>query len=258
MLSTTDGPESPWVIVINETFAKRYWPNGSPIGTRLSFEAPSPTQHWYTIVGVVEDIKERGLDLEMKPGVYVSTNQVQHPDSYQLVVRTAGNPKQLASAVREAIWRVDRELPLDQIRTMDEMIDLEVADRKQQMTLIGSFAGLALLLASIGIYGVLSYTVTQQTREIGVRMALGASAGSVVRTVVRHGMGLTLAGLAIGAVAALGLTRLIKALLFGVTAADPVTYGMVGVVLLAVAFFACFLPARRAARVDPLVALREE
>jgi predicted permease len=258
LTDSTDGPGTPLTIVINDTFARRYWPNGSPLGQRISLSWPTPV--WRTIVGVVKDVHERGYAPEMKPGVYLPYEQASEiwavPEN--LIVRTKGDPLALASAVRRVIGSVDPEQPITAVRTMDEIIDLNVADRRQQMTLLGVFAGLALLLASIGLYGVLSYAVTQRSREIGLRMALGASAGNVTRMVVGRGLVLTCVGLGIGLTISWAATRAMTNLLFGVAASDPSTYMGVAALLGAIALMASWLPARRAARLDPIVVLREE
>jgi ABC-type antimicrobial peptide transport system permease subunit len=168
------------------------------------------------------------------------------------------DPLAIAQSARAAIWAVDRDQPISDVRTMDDIVDLEVADHRQQTTLLGSFALLALVLASLGIYGVLSYTVAQRTREIGVRMALGAGTADVTRMVVGQGLGLATLGMGIGAVAAFALTRSMTQLLVGVQPADPAIYAGVALLLMTVALLACYIPAARASRVDPMVALREE
>jgi predicted permease len=246
------------VIVINETLARRWWPHESALGHRISMSGRVPV--WRTIVGVVKDVRERGYEPELKSGVYIPfvqfTNTWALPES--LVVRTAGDPVALTSAVRRIIAGVDAQQPVVAVRTMEETLDRTVEDRTQQMTLLGAFAGLALLLASIGIYGVLSYLVTQRRREIGVRMALGATASTVVGMVLRRGLALTGAGLVVGLVAAMLGTRAMKTMLYGVDAIDPATFGGVAAVLCAIAALACWVPAVRAARVDPIVVLRDE
>jgi putative ABC transport system permease protein len=194
----------------------------------------------------------------MKPGAYVPTQQMEGWTPDTLVVRTRNQPEGLVAPVRRAIAVVDPEQPVSRVQTMDDIIDVNVADRKQQMTLLGAFAALALVLASIGLYGVLSYAVTQRSREIGLRMALGASASTVVRMVVRHGIVLTGIGVAIGLVASWAATRSLKNLLYGVTATDPITFAAVAALLTIIALVACWIPARRASRVDPIVVLREE
>jgi putative ABC transport system permease protein len=250
---------APLVIVINETLAKRWFPHESALGHRIAMSWPRPPV-WRTIIGVVTDVHERGYELEMKPGVYIPYPQFldtwAQPSS--LMARTKGDPAALAGAVRRVIASVDPTQPVSAVMTMDEILDRDVRDRTEQMTLLGAFAGLALLLASIGLYGVLSYAVTQRSREIGLRMALGASARGVMRMVVGRGLLLTGCGLAIGLVAALAATRLMKTLLYQVDAVDPATFAAVSALLGTIAVLACWIPARRAARVDPIVVLREE
>jgi putative ABC transport system permease protein len=246
------------VVIINETFKKQYWPNESPLGKRV--QTSGDNTPFQTIVGVVADVRERGLELDMKPAVYLPVMQLPFGwnTPHQLAIRTAMDPHAIAKAAREAIWAVDRGQPIADVRTMDDIVDLEVANHKQQTALLGAFAALALVLASLGIYGVLSYAVTQRTREIGVRVALGASIGDVTRMVVGHGIALTVLGIAIGTGVALAVTRSMTKLLVGVKAADPAIYVAVAVLLSIVALVACYVPAARAARVDPTVALREE
>ena len=260
LFGSEDRANSQGVVIVNETFKNYGWPNVSALGKRLQINATGPQAPWYTVVGVVRDVRERGLDTGMKPGVYMLVDQV--PNLWGvpsvLAMRTAGDPLGLIGAARQAIWAVDREQPINDIRTMDDILDLEVANRRQQMNLLAGFAMLALVLASLGIYGVLSYLVTQRTREIGVRMALGATPRSVVRMVLREGLTLTGLGLLIGLVGALWLARLMKALVYGIGTADPATFGGTAAILAIVAMVACVIPARTAARVDPVIALREE
>jgi predicted permease len=258
LYTASDGPGSPLAIVINDTFAKRFWPKETALGHRVSVNWPTPV--WRTIIGVVADVQERGYAIDMKPGVYLAYGQIQ--DTWQipevLVARTKGDPLALASAMRSLIAGVDPEQPVSDVQTMDRVIDMTLTDRQQQMTLLGAFAGLALLLASIGLYGVLSYMVTQRKREIGLRMALGASAYQVVRMVVAQGLALTGIGLGIGLVLAWAATRAMKNLLYGVGATDPVTYASVAGLLAVIGLAACWIPARRAALLDPVVVLRDE
>ena len=246
------------VIVVNETFASRFWTNESALGHRINMGARPPL--WRTIIGVVKDIRERGYELEMKPGVYIPYPQI--PDTWaqpeNIMVRTKSDPAALAASVRRVIAAVDPEQPVAAVRTMDEILDRDVEDRTQQMTLLSAFAALALLLASIGLYGVLSYAVTQRSREIGLRMALGASARMVVGMVIGRGLALTVAGLVIGLTLAAAATRAMKTMLYGVDSFDPGTFGGVAALLCAIAALACWVPARRASRVDPIVVLREE
>jgi putative ABC transport system permease protein len=246
------------VVIINETFKKQYWPNESPLGKRI--QTSGSNTPWQTIIGVVKDVRERGLEIDMKPAVYLPVVQVPFGWNIpsQLAIRTSMSPLAVAKAAREVIWSVDREQPISEVRTMDDIVDLEVADHKQQTTLLGAFAALALVLASLGIYGVLSYAVTQRTREIGLRMALGANANDVTRMVVGQGLALTGLGIAVGLVAAFGLTRTMTKLLVGVAAGDPAIFAGVAALLAVVALVACYVPAFRASRVDPMIALRDE
>jgi putative ABC transport system permease protein len=256
-----DGSETPTsqlVIIINETFARHYWPNRSPVGRRISIDGPQVK--WRTIIGVVEDVQERGYDLWMKPGFYIPTTQEVYPpsDSDYLAVRTKGDPMAPVAAIRRIVASINPDVPVANVETMDDIIDRNVVDRSQQMLLLGAFAALALALASIGLYGVLSYGVTQRAREIGLRMALGASGSSVVAMVVRHGLALTGIGIAIGLAGSWAATRSLKNLLYGVTATDPATFAEVAALLTLIAFVACWIPARRASKVDPIKVLREE
>jgi len=212
----------------------------------------------YTVIGVVKDIRERGYTLAMKPGVYVPFVLMSGDTPDFLVARTKGSPEDLADPIRHIVARIDPEQPVTAIRTMDDIVDLDVADRQQQMILLGAFAGLALLLASIGLYGVLSYAVTQRSREIGLRIALGATAGSVLRVVVARGLVLTGIGLAIGLALAWAGTRVMQNVLYGVTAGDPWTFAAVVGLLGSIALLASYLPARRAARMDPIAVLRAD
>ena len=258
LLQTSDTDQSANVVVINQTLARLYFPKESPLGHRIATTAREPV--WRTIVGVVHDVHERGYELAMKAGVYIPFAQFKDtwalPES--LLVRTSGDPASLTSAVRRVIAETDPEQPVAAVATMDEIVALDVADRRQQMTLLTAFAALALLLASLGLYGLLAYTVTQRSREIGLRMALGASAGRVVAMVVLRGVALSAAGLVLGLSAAWLLAGAMSKILYGVAATDPGTYGAVALMLCAIAGAASWIPARRAVRIDPIVVLREE
>jgi len=254
-----DGREtatSPLVVIVNETFARHFWPKQPAVGHRISVDFPDPK--WRTIIGVVADVQERGYDLWMKPGVYVPAAQPGAWISDYLVVRTDGPPLALTPAVRRIIAAVDPEQPVSNVQTMDDIVDRNVADRRQQMTLLAAFAGLALLLASLGLYGVLAYAVTQRSREIGLRIALGASTRNVARLIVGHGLQLTVAGLIVGLGGSWAATRALKNLLYGVTSFDPRTFAVVTGLLLLISLIACWVPARRASRLDPILVLREE
>jgi predicted lysophospholipase L1 biosynthesis ABC-type transport system permease subunit len=245
--------------VVNETMVRRYWPSAAAaLGHELRFGAPNAPP--FTMVGVVKDVRERGYELTMKPGVYLSFAQT--PTTWALpeflVVRTTGEPQDAAEAMRRIVVAADPDQPVVGVRTMNAILDLDVADRHQQMVLLGAFAALALLLASIGLYGVLSYVVTQRRRELGLRMALGATAASVMRIVVVRGLSLTAVGLTIGLGLAWALTQTLQNLLYGVAAADPMTFGAVVALLALIALGACYLPARRASRLDPIAVLRAD
>lgn len=244
------------VVVVNEFFAKRHWAGQSAVGRRIRFD--DKDEPWRVVAGVVQDIHERGLLLEMKPAVYVPVGQVK-PDSYSnLVVRTAMEPESAIKAVESAVWAVDAQQPVTRIRTMDRLIEEDVADRTRPMILLGVFSGLALVLACIGVYGVLAYAVAQRAREIGVRMALGAKPVDVTRMILGRGMKLSALGLLAGVALAAGLGALLRTLLFGVSLMAPGIYVGTGAALLLVALAACVIPARRASCVDPAVALRNE
>jgi predicted permease len=256
-----DGSEtanSPLVLIVNETFARHFWPHEAAIGHRVSSDFPNPK--WRTIIGVVADVQERGYDLWMKPGMYFPTSQepwgTRNADF--LALRAAGDPLALVPAIRRIVASIDPDVPVSNVQKMDDLIEATVSDCRQQMTLLGAFAALALLLASIGLYGVLAYAVTQRSREIGLRMALGASSSSVTGLVVRHGLTLTALGLALGFAVSWASTRALKTALYGVSATDPRTFAAVAALLTLVALAACLIPARRAARLDPIVVLREE
>jgi predicted permease len=257
LLGEGDREEGQLVVVVNEFFAKRHWPGRSAIGKRIRFDDMDEPS-WRVVAGVVQDIRERGLLLEMKPAMYVPIGQVK-PDSYSnLVVRTAMEPASAIKAVESAVWSVDAQQPVTLIRTMDQLMEEDVADRTRPMILLGVFAGLAMVLACIGVYGVLSYAVAQRIREIGVRMALGAKPVDVTRMVLGRGMKLSAIGLLVGGALAAGLAVLLRTLLFGVTMMAPGIYAGTAAALVLVAMAACVIPARRAARVDPAVALRNE
>jgi predicted permease len=254
-----DDENGPEVVAINEEAARRYWPGVNPIGRQLHLgvmlaEARSGIK---TIVAVVGDVKGRGLDATAPPQVYLP--HAQHPvDSLTLVVRTAGDPLAFVPAARADLASLDRDLPLAAVRTMDDVIGRSIAERRFTMLLLATFAAVAVLLAAIGVYGVLAYLVSQRTQEIGVRLAIGATPEDVARLFVREGAGLTLAGVACGLAGALAVTRTLSTLLFGVTTTDPVTFASVAGALAIVALLASYVPARRAARVDPMAALRTE
>ncbi len=258
--SERDTAEAPPVAMVGEALAKRMWPEESAIGRRL---ITYPTNWddegnvvWRTVVGVVEDARFRELEA---PRLDLYLPYLQSPLAIgHLVVRTSSDPLTLAGAVRAQIKAIDDLLPVGKVTTMEDIVASELAPWRFNMVMFGIFAALAVVLASLGIFGVLAYTVTQRTREIGVRLALGAQRGDILRLVVGQGVTLTLAGLAIGLVPALTMTRFISTLLYGVSPSDPLIYVGISVLLMVVALAASYLPARRAGRVEPVVALRYE
>ncbi len=253
-----DIPETEPVAVINEAMRERAWPNQDPLGKRIRMYPYNATATALTVVGVVKDVRQSELQAAARPQVYRSYTQVVIYPPRDLVVRTSMAPLSLAAAVRSAIHSVDRDQPVSNIRTMEMILAASIADQRFNMLLLASYAALALALAAVGIYGVMSYLVTQNTREIGIRLALGAQARDVLRLVVGQGLILTIAGIAAGLAGAWGMTRLLKKLLYGVTATDPLTFLFAAALLLVIALLACFIPARRATKVDPLAALRCE
>jgi putative ABC transport system permease protein len=264
-----DTGKSERVLIINQAMATKYWPKGDPIGQRITigkglgpqFEEPARQ-----IIGVVGDVRENGLKRSDQPVMYVPEGQMTDPLTQfansviplSWAIRTANDPSALSAAIQREILAVDGQLPVSKIRTMEQVLSESTARQNFNMLLLSIFAGLALLLAAIGIYGLMSYTVEQRTQEIGIRMALGAGRGAMLKLIVRQGMLLAGIGVAIGLAAAFGLARLLASLLFGVKTTDPVTYAIVALVLISVALFATYVPARRATKIDPLIALRYE
>lgn len=250
-----DTATAPGVSLVNETFARRYFPSEDPLGKRIKRRGEETG--WTTIVGVVGDVRQLGLDVEPRSEMYFSYLQSPVP-FMNVVVRTATDPATLATAVRKEVWAVNPNQPVANVSTMNELLTNSAAGKRFNTLLLSLFALIALTLASVGIFGVMSYTVSQRTREIGVRMALGARESDVLRLVIRQGMILAGLGIVIGLVAALALTRVMTSLLYGVSATDPATFIGIALLLAGVALVACYIPARRATKVDPMVALRHE
>jgi putative ABC transport system permease protein len=250
-----DNLDNPRVVIIDGTFAHRFFRKQDPVGKHL--QIPNATRPEREIVGVVGAVLDTGLDQQPRPTIYFPS--LQSPDqTMSLVVRTALPPSSILPAIKNAIWSVDKEQPIFSVRPMDEIISGITSAQRIAFLTLDAFAFLALALAAIGIYGVTSYAVIQRIHEIGVRVALGAQRGDILRLVVVHGMKLASAGVLIGLLASLGLTRLMASLLFGVSATDPLTFAGVALLLFVVALLACYIPARRASKVDPMVALRYE
>jgi putative ABC transport system permease protein len=258
LFDQSDGAETPQVALISESLARRYWPNEDPLGKGIQYGNMDGDTHLLGVVGVVSDVREFGLEANTRPTVYV--HYLQRPRQawgFAIVARTPGDVKTLIPAMRSAVQAVNRDVPTN-FRTLGQIFSSSLDNRRFSLVIFGSFAAVALLLAALGIYGVTSYAVTQRTQEIGIRIALGAQLANVLRLVIGQGMKSVLLGIAIGLGGAFALTRLIAHLLFGVSATDPMTFMVVTAFQLLVALLACYLPARRATKVDPMVALRCE
>ncbi len=257
--SAQDREDTPVVVVVNETFVRQFFPNQDPLGTRIAWSRDKPGS-WKTIVGVVGDVKHFGLDQPEEPAVYDLYSQMDEPWKrwMSLIVRSQRDPGELTRQVEAQIWALDRGIPPTAVLTMKDVMDASVTPRKFNLTLMMIFAGVALALAAVGIYGVVAYSVTQRTHEIGIRVALGAQPRDVIRLVLGEGARLAVLGAILGLAAAAVLTRFMASLLFGITERDPLTFLAVAAILVCVAAAACCIPARRAMRVDPMVALRYE
>lgn len=256
VFTSQDTTNTPQVMVVSDAFVKRYFPNEDAIGRRIVFDGNDKTPR--EIVGIVADVRRNGLDTGVEPEMYVS--HVQNPERrMNVVIRTEnGDASQLAQAARAEVKAFDQNQIIWRVQTLEELLGSSVAPRRFNMLLLGIFAGVALVLAAVRLYGVMSYSVSWRTHEIGIRMALGAKRSDVLRLVVRQGMTMTLIGLAIGLAGAFVFSRVMIGLLHGVSPTDPLTFTGVSIVLLIVALLACLIPARRATRVDPIVALRTE
>jgi predicted permease len=253
-----DGPKTTHVLIVSESLAEKYWSGQNPLGKRLKWGPPESTDPWLTVVGIVGNVKQGPLETATDTHTYEPYAQLGVPFSLRVAVRGQGDPARLAANVRAVVWSLDRQLALGSVRTMDEVISRSTASRRFSLVLLGAFAALALVLAAIGIYAVLAYSVARRTHEIGVRMALGARTGDVVRLVLGQGLRLTAIGIVFGVAGALVLTRFLQSLLYEVQPTDPPTFVGALLMLVGVSVAAGYLPARRAVRVDPMVALRYE
>ncbi len=259
-LTEMDREGQPLAAMINESLARKYFSGQNPVGQRIRWARETGAARWMTIVGVAGDVKQYSLAQPALPAVF--TPFPQSNESWRrwmsVVARISREQAGLIPAIKREIWALDSEIPLNRIHTMDERLNQSLAEHRFNMFLLGLFAGLAVILAAVGLYGVMSYIVSQRTHEIGIRMAVGARRSDVLKLVLRQGASLAIAGLGAGMAGALGLTRLMRSLLFGVTPTDPVTFAAVVLLMIGVVLMACVIPARRAMRVDPMVALRDE
>ncbi len=255
-----DGVDALPVAIINDSMAKTYWPSENAIGQRFKFDGPDAKGPWLTIVGIVGDTRMMGLDQPSRPEMYFPVSQADGNWMWprDLVVRASADPMSLTADIRRAVWSVDKDQPVSNVMSLDAIVDIELLQRRTQVMLLGAFATLALVLACLGIYGVLAYVVTERTSEIGLRRALGAQTNDVVRHVVGRGMALAATGIAMGLILSFWATRLLEGLLYQVRARDPLTFAALTALLLTVCLVAVYLPARRAGRIDPMVALRGE
>ncbi len=253
-----DQPNTAHVLIVSEALAKKYWPGQDPIGKRLKWGPPEAPDMWMTVVGVAGDVKQGSLDVATVPHTYESYVQLGALMSLRIAVRTERDAASLAGDLRAVVSSLDRRLALGRVRTMEQVISRSTATRRFNLFLLGSFAALALALASIGIYGMLAYSVTCRTHEIGVRMALGARAADVVVMVMGQGLRISAVGIVLGVAGALALTRFLQDLLYEVKPVDPATFAGVLLLLGGVVLAASYLPARRATRIEPISALRHE
>jgi putative ABC transport system permease protein len=258
LFSPEDHPDSPLVTVINETMARRFWPFESPLGKRFKSVLPGTDGPWLAVIGVVGDVATN-RDGRVYPRYYQTISQSSWRNlNMNILVRTETPPLELAAAVRRVVRSIDPTVPYFEISTVEQALAEQDRTRRFQTELVGVFAVTALLLAGLGLYGLMSYLIEQRTKEIGIRVALGAQTAEIWRLVIGQGMAVALIGMLVGLGAALAVTQLIKSLLFGVSATDPVTFAIVAALLAMVALLACYLPARRATKADPITALRTE
>lgn len=247
-------PQEDLVLIVSETTAKKFWPGENPLGKRARF---SPNGDWATVVGVVADMKSLGLTAEPKAQMFLALGQDTFRSGY-VIVRTTVGTETMVPSLRAAVLSIDKNMAIFNVKTLETLVSDSIAQPRFNMVLLGIFAGLALILASVGIYGVMSYSVTQRTQELGVRMALGAQRRDIFSLVLKQGIILALIGVGIGLAGAIGLSRVLTSLLYGISATDPVTFILVALIIIAVALLACFFPARKATKVDPITAMRYE
>jgi putative ABC transport system permease protein len=253
-----DGADTTPVALINQTMARTFWSGENPLGKRFKRGAFHEKAPWITIVGIVGDVHQAGLDQPARAEMYLPYQQQGFFPPDYLAVRPSGDALVIADSVRDQVWSVDKQQPVAKVMPLEQLVEEKLASRRMQTSLLGGFAGLALLLASLGIYAVLSFSVTQRTQEIGVRVALGARSRDVLRVILSHGLKLFMVGAVLGIGAALVLSQTLSHLLYGVSASDPLSFLMVIFMLGIVTLLACYIPARRAMRIDPSVALRYE
>jgi putative ABC transport system permease protein len=255
--SNGDRPDSQRVAIINDAMARRSWPGQDPVGRRFTLGPRLPDSPWFTVVGVVGDMRRQGLERDPLPQIFMSMAQNPPSRNVGLFIRTSSDdPLSMAGSIRAAVGRVERNAPVFGIAPLDQQLGTYLTQRRFQTSLLFGFSLVALLMAAVGIYGLIQYSIATRTQEIGLRMAIGAQAGDIFRMIIGEGLKLSLIGLALGLVGALWLGRAGASLLFGVTASDPLTFATVSVLLTAVAVTACYFPARRAMKLDPLRALR--
>jgi putative ABC transport system permease protein len=259
-LDLRDGMDASPVVVVNETLARQYWPNDSSLGKRIDTGTGDGNPKWMSIVGVVRDVRERGLDLATKGAVYVPFTQttIGFFQPSEIAVRTSRDPMSLSKELQNAVWLADREQPVSNIATMESIVDSEFAHRTQVLQLLGAFAALAIALAAVGVYGVLSYVVSLRAREIGLRMAIGATPSEIVGEMFFYSSKRIAAGIIIDILVSIGATRLLSTLLFGISALDLATFSAVSAGLVMVSLLASWIPLIRASRVDPMKALRAD
>jgi predicted permease len=254
--SRSDGPDAPLVAIINDAMARQIWPGRDPVGRRFKLGSEDPRNPWFTVVGVVGDKRREGLEKEPIPQMFQPLAQNPPRHAILLVRTSAADPLSMAGAVRAAISDVEKFAPVYGTTTLENQLNALLAERRFQTSLLTGFSGAALLIAAIGIYGLIQYSITMRTREIGIRMAVGAQTGEIFRMILGEGLKLSFFGLTLGLVAALALGQAGSSLLFGVTSTDPLTLGTVSLLLILVGVAACCFPARRATKVEPVVALR--